>query len=121
MLQGLSALQSSVHDIDKLLPCAVGLRNNPGDGPTRMSELIQESLVMALIVQQRAGRGANNEEVGAQGQACHTAWGSGGGHSEGALALLLPSILYWVHGHSSCMQSWQWQNRRMVVDVNGGR
>ena len=87
-----------------MLPCAVGLRDNLCDSPTHMSELVQESFVVALVVQQGASSSADNEEVCTQGQACNIAWGSRRGHLEGALALLLPSIEYWVHSYPACRQ-----------------
>lgn len=77
-----------------------------------MFELIQEGLVMALVVQQAAGSSADDEEVCTESQACDVAWGSWGGHLEGALALFLPRIMYWVYRHSACIHVfWRKQNQ----------
>ncbi|KAA6424583.1 MAG: hypothetical protein FRX49_05792 [Trebouxia sp. A1-2] len=68
------------------LPGAIWLRENLDNSTPCMFELIQESLVLAVVVQQHAGSSASNEEVGTQGHACHIAGGPWEGHLEGPLS-----------------------------------
>ena len=98
-------MQDDVTKQLKMLPCAKWLRDDLCDGPSHVFKLIQEGLVVALVVQYSAGSGANDEEVRTEGQACDIAWGSSGGHLEGAFALFLPRVMYWVHSHSACMHA----------------
>ena len=83
----------------------MGLRNDLGDGPTYVFKLVQKGFVMALVVQQSAGRSSDDEEVCTEGQACDIAWGSWEGHLEGAFALFLPRVMYWVHSNFACMHA----------------
>ena len=84
------------------VPGATWLREDLADSTPCVLELIQKSLVMALVVQQHAGSCANNQEVHTQGQARDIAWGSWGGHLECTLALFLASVMNWVHRYSPC-------------------